>query len=283
MTLTTALLTSLVSLPAATPLTFGAAFGVDEPVDTLIRVRGHDLHFILYRGTVPVTILLEAGGGADLTSWAGVPKSLAKQTGATVVAYDRAGLGGSGPGPAESRPEDEIGDLNSALNCLRVPERTIVVAHSYGAMLALLSARHWTRVAGLVLVDPMNSRFVEATGDFLYTTVLKVDNPTTERERTIVRMVATFPDLTREVSRLEPGLPQPMVVITAGEPWWGREDIDRAWRRSHEALAAAGKQRRLVVAEGSDHGVPEERPEVIVSAVQELLKLVGRPSSARKD
>ncbi|HEY8197579.1 MAG TPA: alpha/beta hydrolase [Gemmatimonadales bacterium] len=88
-------------------------------------------------------------------------------------------------------------------------------------------------------------------------------------------MVATFPDLIREVSRLEPGLRQPVVVITAGKPWWGREDIDAAWRRSHEALAAAGKQRSLVVAKGSDHSVPQDRPEVIVTSVQRLLKMVN--------
>jgi pimeloyl-ACP methyl ester carboxylesterase len=63
-----------------------------------------------------------------------------------------------------------------------------------------------------------------------------------------------------------------MVVITAGRPFWGKPDIDSAWRRSHEALAAAREQRRLVVAEGSDHGVPEQRPELIVVAVRELLK-----------
>jgi pimeloyl-ACP methyl ester carboxylesterase len=129
-------------------------------------------------------------------------------------------------------------------------------------------------VAGLVLVDPMNTRFIEATGDFIYSTVPKIPRPSTNRERAVVRMVATFPALIQRVARLEPGLRQPMVVIAAGKPWWGREDIDRAWRRSHEALAAAGERRRLVVAEGSDHGVPEERPEVIVASVREVLKLV---------
>jgi pimeloyl-ACP methyl ester carboxylesterase len=248
---------------------------VDDPVDTLVRTGGHDLRFVLYRGTVPVTILLEAGGAADLTSWAGVPERLAHETGATVVAYDRAGLGGSGPGPAESRPEDEIRNLHAALDRLEAPGRTILVAHSYGAMLALLNAAtHPREVAGLVLVDPMNTRFIEATGDFIYSTVPKIPRPSTNRERAVVRMVATFPALIQRVARLEPGLRQPMVVIAAGKPWWGREDIDRAWRKSHEALAAAGERRRLVVAEGSDHGVPEERPEVIVASVREVLKLV---------
>jgi pimeloyl-ACP methyl ester carboxylesterase len=261
-------------LLAASPPTAAQAVRVPEPVDTLVRVGKHRLHFVVSRGTVPVTILLEAGGAADLTSWADVPQKLA-ETGGTVVAYDRAGLGGSDPGPAESRPADEIRDLHAALNHLRVPRQTILVAHSYGAMLALLNAESsGDAVTGLVLVDPMNTRFIKATGDFIYSTVPQISNPSTDRERTITRMVATFPGLIQEVERLEPGLRQSMVVITAGKPWWGREDIDSAWRRSHEALAAVSVRRRLVVAEGSDHGVPEERPEVIVTAVQELLKSV---------
>ncbi len=246
---------------------------VQEPVDTMILVDGHELHFVVYRGKLPVTILLEAGGGSDLISWAGVPQMLAHETAATVVAYDRAGLGSSELGSAESGPDDEIRHLHAALAALKVPATTILVAHSYGAMLALLNAGRFPQtVAGLVLVDPMNTRFIKATGDFIFSTVPKIERPSTNRERMVVRMVATFPRLIGVVGQVEPGLRQPMVVITAGKPWWGKPDIDSAWRLSHEALVAAGQQRRLVVAEGSDHGVPEERPEVIVAAVQQLLK-----------
>jgi hypothetical protein len=49
-----------------------------------------------------------------------------------------------------------------------------------------------------------------------------------------------------------------------------KPDIDRAWRDGHQALASAAPHRRLVVADGSDHDVPEERPEAIVQAVPSL-------------
>jgi pimeloyl-ACP methyl ester carboxylesterase len=247
--------------------------GSNEPLDTLIRVGNHRLHFVVYRGNLPVTILLEAGGAADLTSWAGVAATLAQETGATVVAYDRAGLGRSEPGPATSTPDDELRDLHAALKQLKVPPKTILVAHSYGAMLSLLNAARYSEgLEGVVLVDPMNTRFIKATGDFIFSTVPKITSPSTDRERTITRMVATFPGLIRKVERLEPGLRQRMIVISAGKRWWGKADIDEAWRKSHEALAAAGAQRKLVIAEGSDHDVPEERPDVIVTAVKELLR-----------
>jgi pimeloyl-ACP methyl ester carboxylesterase len=275
MTISAGLFSYLVLVLASQPVAAPAAIG-QGPVDTMVSVGGHKLHFVMHPGKVPVTVLLESGGGSDLTSWAEVPRLLAQQTGATVVAYDRAGLGGSELGPAESRPDDEIRHLRTALSHLKVPQTTILVAHSYGAMLALLNAsRHPDDVAGLVLVDPMNSRFIEATGDFIFSTAPKIERPSNNREKTIVRMVATFPGLIDVVDRLEPGLRQPMMVITAGKPFWGKPDIDSAWRRSHEALAAAGQHRRLVVAEGTDHGVPEQRPDLIVTAVQSLLKRRG--------
>jgi pimeloyl-ACP methyl ester carboxylesterase len=62
-----------------------------------------------------------------------------------------------------------------------------------------------------------------------------------------------------------------MIILTAGQPWWGSEEIDRVWRRSHEVMAGRSPNRELVVARGSDHDVPEERPELIVTAVKRLL------------
>ncbi|HEY9505788.1 MAG TPA: hypothetical protein VIQ27_07445 [Gemmatimonadales bacterium] len=63
----------------------------------------------------------------------------------------------------------------------------------------------------------------------------------------------------------------PMVVVTAGEGWWGKPDIDRPWRASHEAIAAAGPARSLSIAEGSRHLIPKDRPDAILAAVASLI------------
>lgn len=243
--------------------------------DTLIDVGGRRLHFEVRDGKLPVTILLEAGGGADASSWASVPDSLAL-TGATVVTYDRASLGSSDPGPAALTPEQEVRDLRGALESLGVPSRLILVASSYGGMLALLHADLFPDdVVGLVLVDPMNHVFIRETGDFVQSTVPDIAEPTNDRERLIVRMKRTLEELSDRVGEIEPELAIPIVVVTAGEPWWDREEIDRAWRASHETLAGR-PGRQLVVAEGSDHDVPDERPDVIVDAVARVLATVTR-------
>ena len=74
---------------------------------------------------------------------------------------------------------------------------------------------------------------------------------------------------------LETGLEIPMIILTAGKPWWGEPEIDRAWRRSHEVMAGRRPGRDLVVAQGSDHDVPEKRPDLIVNAVKRLLARMG--------
>jgi hypothetical protein len=85
-----------------------------------------------------------------------------------------------------------------------------------------------------------------------------------------------FPGLLGEVGATEPTLRQPIVIVTAGRPWWGRADADQAWRQSHADMAAVSPRRRLVVAERSQHDIPRQEPEMIVAALK-LLQLPDRP------
>lgn len=85
-------------------------------------------------------------------------------------------------------------------------------------------------------------------------------------------MIRGFEDLIAEVAPLEPELRAPMVVLTAGEAWWDVDEIDAAWRASHEAMAKEAPNRRQIVVEGSDHNIPDERPDVVVDAVVGLLR-----------
>ena len=111
-----------------------------EPLDTMVSVGDHSLHLVIRRGPRPITIVLEAGGGSDLGGWHDVPALLARETEATVVAYDRAGFGRSELGAPDLTPDQEIANLYRALRTVAVPEKTIHVGHSYGGLLALLSA-----------------------------------------------------------------------------------------------------------------------------------------------
>ena len=248
------------------------------PIDTLIDFGGYRVHCRIHRGTAPMTILMESGGGATLGGWGGLDSVLARRTHATVVAYDRAGFGQSELGPSDLDPVAQVQQVGAALDRLGVPSRRIVVGASYGGLMAIVHANVFAdRVAGIVLVDPMSARFVDATGDFVYSTVPHITDPRNDGERATARLVRTFESILNRARAAEPALRQPMVVITSSRSMWGnREREDRAWRTSHEAIAASAPARRLVIAENSGHQIAFDRPDTIIDAVVSLLEQRGR-------
>lgn len=263
--ITLLLLLAVVACGGRDPIPLPAA------TDTLVAVGGHRLHFVVYHGTRPLTVVMEAGGGTDLeTAWSGLEEKIASRTGATVVAYERAGFGRSELGPTGLTIDEQLHHLIGALEQLDVPTRRVVVGHSYGGLLALRHAAVSRDVAGLVLVDAMNPFFVDATGDFAASTVPEIPEPTSDRERAINRMKVTFDGLVSSARESAGSLSLPVAVVTAGEAWWGEPEIDQAWRQSHEALAERG-ERKLWVAEGAEHDIPSESPNVILEAVDYVL------------
>ena len=247
------------------------------PLDTLVDAGGYRMHVMVYRGTRPVTVVMEVGGGASLQGWAGVEAQVAARTGATVVVYDRAGFGRSDLGPMDLTPRRQVEQLDQVLTLLQTPPQRILMGHSYGGLMAVAHAHLYPgKVRGLVLVDPMNQRFITATGDAVYSTVPKIEHPANARDSALARLVSTFDGLAKAPIASDTDLTIPIVVITAGEPFWGKTpDLDKPWRASHTAIAEARPGRRLVVAEGSKHDIPAKRPDTIVDAAVSLVE--GKP------
>lgn len=259
-------------------LALDGAIAYGTPADTLVDVGGRALEIEIRRGREPIAIVFENGGGATLLDWGTVPDSVAARTGATIVRYNRAGLGRSGLGPETLTPVEEIRALIFALDALGVPERRILVGQSYGGLLVVLHADlDPDRIAALVLVEAMNSRFIRSTGEFIYSTVPSYAEPADDAQRLVTRMTRTLEDLTARAHAVEPELRIPLIVVTAGEPWWWKEGIPEAWSRSHADIAAAAPGRELLVAEGSRHHVATDRPDVVVHAVLRAYRAVTDP------
>jgi pimeloyl-ACP methyl ester carboxylesterase len=244
----------------------------------MVDVGGYRVHCRIHRGSVPLTIFMETGGAATLASYGGLDSVLAQRTRATVVVYERAGFGGSETGPLTLDPITQVKQSAIMLERLHAPSRRIVVGHSYGGLMAVVHADLYRdQIAGVVLVDPMNSRFVDATGDFVDSTVPHITEPKNDRERAIARLVNTFDTVLNAARIAEPKIRAPMVVITSTRSVWNnREREDRAWHASHEAIVAAAPTRRLVVAENSGHLIEIDRPDTVIDAVVSLLEKPGR-------
>jgi pimeloyl-ACP methyl ester carboxylesterase len=99
------------------------------------------------------TVVLEHGAFGCAADWAVVQDRLAAK-GLRSLAYDRAGLGHSDPGP---RPRDGraiVADLAALLRTLDEPGPYVLVGHSMGGlMVRLFALTHPEHAAGVVLVD----------------------------------------------------------------------------------------------------------------------------------
>lgn len=70
----------------------------------------------------------------------------------------------------------------------------------------------------------------------------------------------------------------PLTVLTAGRldaaglPRRQRDSFRRLWQESQVRLAALSTRSRHLVVKGCGHGIPMERPDVVVAAVEEMLR-----------
>ena len=246
------------------PKTVPSGKPVSESKDEFLNLEQGRVHFHIIRGASP-TILLECGGGSNWGQWKKLQPEIARATGLTVVSYDRPGFGDSELPSLAYDPSVEMRQLHSGLTHLGVDQQLILVGHSYGALLNQLYASKYPKsIRGVVLIDPNSVAFMDSIGG---AGVLNKEfpDPVPEPVEANKRIVAQF-ERAVEMFRLA-AFPAdiPMVVITAGKPWWPTEERNKLFRASHESIVVGNRNRSLVVAEGSGHVVPTDRPDFVLS------------------
>jgi pimeloyl-ACP methyl ester carboxylesterase len=128
------------------------ALGFPAP-GRLVDIGGCRLH-IDSQGEGSPPVVFEAGIAATSLSWRLVQPAIAKY--ARSVSYDRAGLGWSDPSPQPRNLGQVIDELRTLLDRADVATPRILVAHSYGGLVAAAyAAKYPAEIAGLVLVDPV--------------------------------------------------------------------------------------------------------------------------------
>lgn len=128
--------------------------GAPSPRGRFVDIGGRRLRIVEAgpRGSGP-TVVLEAGAFGFSADWAEVQARLAAK-GVRSVAYDRAGMAYSDPGPA---PRDGVAvaeDLEKLLAAAEEPGPHVLVGHSMaGVRIWLLGQRLRPSILGLVFVD----------------------------------------------------------------------------------------------------------------------------------
>jgi pimeloyl-ACP methyl ester carboxylesterase len=220
-------------------------------------------------------VVLEAGRNDVAASWQPVMALLVPHV--HVVAYDRAGLGGSAPSADPVVLGRQVRDLESVITTAAAGP-CVLAGHSWGGILVQLLA--WRRpelVAGLVLVDPAHEQM---TGSLprLARRALRLARAGRRDELRggdTAASVAMLHDL-RTAPRPFPDVP--VVVLSAARGFPRR--FRARWTALQKDLAACAPRGRHRVVDGSGHGIHQDRPDAVADAILQVIAEI-RASQAR--
>jgi pimeloyl-ACP methyl ester carboxylesterase len=167
----------MTSTPPIRPSAWASAFAGPAPRGEWVDIGGRRLRVVKAgpEGGRP-TIVLEHGAFGCASDWAVVQARLAAK-GLKSLAYDRAGLGHSDPGPLPRDGRAAVADLAALLARLGETAPVVLVGHSMGGlMVRLFALTHPKQVLGVVLADavtpevlasPVGAHAVRAFGRML--------------------------------------------------------------------------------------------------------------------
>ena len=226
-----------------------------------------------------------------------MPSAVAATT--RTVAYERAGIGASEPGPEPRSIKQLVAELHALLGKLEVPPPYVLVGHSYGGpIIHAFGATYPKEIAGLVYVDPTDFTQTEADILALWEKAGAKDGRDGLRklqEQLTASAPAGVKAELREIQRMERGgfaelraagdpPDVPVVFLVAGKPQplpptaTFPGDADRFFQATLEQrldhfskLAQRASRGTLVHTSKSDHFIHLIEPDLVVWAIQRVL------------
>jgi pimeloyl-ACP methyl ester carboxylesterase len=228
------------------------------------------------RGAGAPLVLLEAGAGAGVNSWGTVTASITEF--ARVCAYDRPGVGGSGPYPPGLKAVDHASFIRQVMQAAMEPPPYVLAGHSLGGMITSLYAMAYPAdVRGMVLVDSSHEdqerRMLPITGPPPPKMIPKNPPPGVPPPPPPGLRFDEF----AEALRKEPFRGDiPLVVLTARRRPPSGDPIEIAlmplFLELHTDLASRSPRSAHVLLPNSGHLVPRDDPQSIVDAVKRVLE-----------
>jgi pimeloyl-ACP methyl ester carboxylesterase len=247
------------------------------------------------------TVVLEYGHEASYLDWYFIQPEIAKS--ARVCLYDRAGYGWSDPSLKPRVPSVMAEELHSLLHAAGEQPPYILVAHSFGSFNAVMFAyKYPEEVSAVVLVDGLHtlSLFPVTLSEHLSLRGMQFVIPfglprwrgwcggqataAIRGEKQAIscraglyeafyRERVAFPASVREIRQIDSLGELPLVVI-ARDPALGSVTPDEGddWNLIQKQKLQLSKRAELVIASGSGHNIPQIRPDVIIGAVEKLVR-----------
>ena len=224
----------------------------------------------------PVTIM-DAGLGNSSESWLGIQTKIAEFT--RVCIYDRAGLGNSDPTIHTQTTTQIVLDLHSLLARAGIPGPLVLVGHSLGGINVRLYASMYPReVVGMVLVDSAHEEQFDRM-DALIPKEIKKQFPPSALEVTSNEKI-DFSENSERRARLATWRANiPLIVLTAAKAQPNPEGplaflapkFEQIRQELQQDLVHRSPRGKQIMATRSGHFIHHDEPELVVSAIREVI------------
>ena len=277
---------ALLGLILAVVVLAGCAAG-PRHTNGLVGIGSGRLLFLSCQGAGSPTVFIVPGKGSSAEAWSIVAPAIAKTT--RVCAYDRPNTRQDGsyrstPVPQPHSVRQAVGDLVKLIAAARLSTPMVVVAHSYGGLIADLLARtHPDLVSGLVFVDPTSEylpRLGRADQDNEFAQAARTPAPDPDGEGFLA-------DDAFAALKAAPPLPLPPVpaVVLSSDVFPSRADVGPDGftkfqiHRANSLLAETLWADNVIIG-GSGHNMMLYQPEAVAAKTTAIVDLVR--SGARR-
>jgi len=243
-----------------------------QVIDTLLDIGTYKLHFKAIRGK-GMPVLFESGGGLDSKQWDSIGHALHSRLGATIITYDRQGMGKSGLDTAHYNLLNEIKGLETGLSQLGYANsKVVLVCHSLGAFYGrLYAARHPNLVKGIVMLDPRIPSLADMT--FARKIMAGTNRKQFKHEELglyyLLAQMESNSDYLRKVN--VPSRIPVLDVMAEDGPFTNKADNDK-FKSDQRRFVKDAPNRTLVFAKGSSHNIALDNPVLVITQITYFYK-----------
>jgi len=237
-------------------------------VSRTTSTTGKKLHFQIVEGRRDDIILFESGSGNDSSVWSDLLGPIAEATGATLITYDRPGLGSSEVDPQHHGLTSDVERLESGLKDLGYTGHYTLVAHSLGGFyVTLFASRHPEQVRAAVLIDTnLACYFTDAFLPTIRNSEAEIQ--TFKRENPGRYFLALdFERMALKMRSVEFPKTIPVIDLVAEQRSFPTPEDGVRWRSCHAKFASEAPNRTEYLAYGSGHYIFISNPELTIAAI----------------